>query len=146
MLEKAGCVDNWQHLLSCPEPDINGVTAMSKRNRIGFAIGMMLLMGGWFLLAMAGCSSIDRIWVTRFEPIRSEANYEYFKYTSFADAIYPLDSDSAERTRINWLEKWLADNGYPNANYEIVSRAVVLRNKGMLNNVHDIYYEVKVSK
>lgn len=96
------------------------------------------------LSTVAGCASIDRIMVSKFEPVRTEANAQFFKFTAIADAMYPLKSEEAERMRINWLETWLRDNGYSSNKYEIISRIPILRNKGLLGDIYDIFYEVKV--
>jgi hypothetical protein len=107
---------------------------------------MLLVLPLIFFFLLAGCAHFDRIMVTKFEPIRTENGVQYFKYTSFADAVYPIDSDDAERTRIAWLETWLKDNGLNQKDYTLVSRVPILRNKGLLGSVYDIYYEVKVPK
>lgn len=93
--------------------------------------------------AVAGCSSFNRMMITRFEPIRAEPDAQIFKYTVPADAAYPLDSERAERTRIEWLETWLKDNGYSPVDYEITSRQAVLRKRGVIGDAYDIYYEVR---
>lgn len=93
-----------------------------------------------------GCASVDRVAVTKFEPTRTEANAQFFKFTAFADAVYPLTSEEAERTRIDWLETWLRDNGYGAKKYEVISRIAVLRTKGLFGEIYDIFYEVKVVK
>jgi hypothetical protein len=96
--------------------------------------------------AIFGCASFDRIGATKFEPIRTEAGAQVFKFTAFADSVYPLKSEDAERTRIDWLETWLKDNGYDPKKYEVISRVPVLRNKGLLGDIYDIFYEVRVAK
>lgn len=98
------------------------------------------------LLSIFGCASLDRVAVTKFEPTRTETNAQFFKFTAFADAAYPLKSEEAERTRINWLETWLRDNGYGAKTYEVISRVPVLRQKGLIGDTYDIFYEVKVVK
>ena len=98
------------------------------------------------LLVLSGCASLDRVTVTRFEPIKTGNNQAYFKYTSFADAMYPLKSNGAEAIRIGWLEEWLSDNGYSEVNYEILSRKPVLRKKGLIGDIYDIYYDVRVQR
>jgi len=102
-----------------------------------------------FLIVLSlalGCASFDRIAVTKFEPLRTEENAQFFKFTAISDAAYPLNSEQAERTRINWLETWLRDNGHGDKRYEIVSRVPILRHNALLGDVYDIFYEVKVIK
>jgi hypothetical protein len=76
----------------------------------------------------------------------TEAGAQIFKFTAFADAVYPLTSKDAEKTRIEWLETWLNDNGYNPKKYEIISRVPVLRNKGLFGEVYDIFYEIRAVK
>ncbi|MBW2061887.1 MAG: hypothetical protein JRI95_10045 [Deltaproteobacteria bacterium] len=95
--------------------------------------------------SISACASFDRM-VTKFEPLRTESGTQIFKFTAFADAVYPLESENAERTRIEWLEKWLTDNGYSTKKYEVISRVPVLRKKGLLGEVYDIFYEVRATK
>ena len=97
------------------------------------------------LAFISGCTSMDRM-VTKFEPIRSEGNYEYYKYKAFADPVYPIDSEEAEQTRLGWLKQWVVDNGHQNTKYEILSRKVVLVNKGMFGDLYNIYYEEKTER
>lgn len=109
---------------------------------MGFKMRVIVVL----VALVVGCSTIDRINLTRLEPVRSESGAQYFKYTSFADAIRPNDSVDAEKTRIEWLEKWLQDNGLNSKDYTIVYRKAVVRQRGLLGDIYDIYYEVKVPK
>jgi hypothetical protein len=106
----------------------------------------LLLVCTALLSTIVGCASFDRVAVTKFEPIRTEANVQFFKFTAFADAAYPLTSEEAERTRIDWLETWLRDNGHDARKYTVISRVPVLRRKGVIGDIYDIFYEVKVVK
>jgi len=125
---------------------------LEKRLTLQFVIEtteMILIEKRLFLftiLFVAGCSHLDRIACTSLAPTHIKNGCQHFKYKAFADTVYPLDSEKAEATRIKWLEKWLADNGYPNPEYEIISRQPILRNKGLLGGVYDIYYDVKVNQ
>lgn len=96
------------------------------------------------IFATTSCASFDRVAATKFEPIKTENKQAYFRFTAYADLAYPLDSNEAEKTRIGWLEQWLSDNGYAGVKYEILSRKSVLRNKGLIGDVYDIYYDVRV--
>lgn len=95
---------------------------------------------------LAGCAAMDRADLTYLEPLREDASYRYFKFKAFADLVYPLDSESGERTRMEWLETWLDDNGLAGKKYEVVSRVPVVKNKGLFGDTHDVFYEVKVSR
>lgn len=90
-------------------------------------------------LFITGCSSFDRS-VTKFEPLYDKDGHSYYKYTAFSALQYPLESPSAEKTRIQWLESWLKDNNLNTSHYEIVSRKAI-KAQGL---VHDIYYIIKV--
>jgi hypothetical protein len=113
---------------------------MKTRRLVAFFVYVALVT------SISACASFDRIAVTKFEPLRTESGTQIFKFTAFADAIYPLESENAERTRIEWLEKWLTDNGYSTKKYEVVSRVPVLRNKGLLGEIYDVFYEVRATK
>ena len=96
------------------------------------------------LFILVGCSNLDRITLTRLEPTKVEGDYAYFRYTSYADAVLPIDSEEAEKTRMRWLDKWLEDNGFPGAEYEILSRKSVLIQKGLLGDIYDLYYNIQI--
>ena len=106
---------------------------------------LMALLRVLVVLSLSsGCaSSLDRD-LTKFEPTKVENNQAYFKFTAFADPVYPLDSKDAETIRLGWLEQWLSDNGYAGAKWEILSRKPVLRNKGLFGGIYDLYYDVRV--
>ena len=98
----------------------------------------LILFFGW------GCTAIDRPAMTSLEPIKSEGGYQYLKYIASTDAIYPEGDQKAEKIRLEWLVIWLTENGYQPDSYEIFSREVVLRKKGLVGDMHDIYYELRV--
>ena len=99
-----------------------------------------------FIAVFSGCASLDRMPATKFEPLRSDAGAQYFKFTTIADASYPLGSENAEQTRIEWLKTWLSDNNYGSNKFEIISRTPMLRSKGLFGDIYDIFYEIKVDK
>lgn len=109
---------------------------------------MKILIACFVILVtlIAGCTSAYQVQPTKFVPIRSEANFEYFRFEAYADVQYPLDSEKGEKKRIEWLERWLVNNGYPDASYEIISRRPILKRKALLATVYDVYYEVRVKK
>ena len=96
--------------------------------------------------AMLGCTLIDRN-LTKLEPVGTEVGAQVFKFTAYADVVYPLNSEDAERTRIEWLESRLVDNGYDPKKYEIISREPIAIVKGNLfSDVYDIFYEIRARK
>lgn len=113
---------------------------MNKNRSIAFLTFFALLP---YIL---GCAAMDR-GLTKLEPVRTEGSAQVFKFTAFADAVYPLKSEDAERTRIQWLESRLVDNGYDPKKYEIISRVPIVENKGgLFGDVYAIFYEIRVSK
>ncbi len=113
------------------------------------------------VLFLVGCNDINRKHFTTLEPTKIENGIQYFDYkastgilgltcapgsrtcridNSGRAAIWPLENKEAEKTRIQWLEKSLAEQGYQDAEYEIVSRQPILVASGM----YDISYDVRV--
>ena len=90
---------------------------------------------------LISCASHD-FNVTSFRLTRSDEVYDYFTYKSFADSIYLVDSAEAELTRLSWLQRWLDQNGFNNAKYEILRKDVYNKN----GNIKDIFYEGRVKK
>ena len=82
--------------------------------------------------------------ITSLTPLKRIDGYQYFTYTSYADAEYPVYSREAEQARMQWLEEWLADFGYQPDKYEIISRKQKFTGRGPLGSSYDVYYEVKV--
>lgn len=95
---------------------------------------LWLLTAG--LLLTSSCSPADRVMATRFAPFDATR----FSFIAFADAVYPLDSPEAEAVRIDWLETHLDEHAFCAGGYRIAERKVVIRSKGLLADVADIYY------
>lgn len=99
------------------------------------------------LVLVSGCASLDKSVMTRLEPVGESANGDVMlRFAATADAAYPADSAEAEATRIAWLRQALTENGYGGQPYAVVQRRVFLRSKGLLGSIHDIYYDVRVSR
>jgi hypothetical protein len=113
---------------------------MNKTLKITCVLSLILVSCS--LVFVNGCCSCDRTAYSEFEPIKTEDGYQYFKYKVWPDAFCPPDNNGAEIARIAWLEEWLANNGYPNSPYEIISRQLILK----YGNLYDIHYEVRVKK
>lgn len=92
---------------------------------------------------LSGCAPLDRQ-LTSLAPIKADGGYQYFRYRAFADAVYPLGDLAAEKTRMEWLERWLSDNGYSPTGYEVIERDPMLRNRGLLGETYDVFYTVRV--
>ena len=54
-------------------------------------------------------------------------------------AKWPVNDPTAEQTRMEWLEKHLAEKGYANAEYSVVSRELI-----ETRSVYDISYDIEV--
>lgn len=92
---------------------------------------------------LAGCAPLDRQ-QTSLAPVKADGGYQYFRYRAFADAVYPLGESAAEKMRLEWLERWLTDNGYSSTGYEVLDREPILRNRGLLGDIYDVFYTVRV--
>lgn len=93
-------------------------------------------------LFLTSCATFDGD-LTKFEPLRSEQSSVIYKFSTSANAIYPLDSDKAEQIRIGWLEAWIKKNGLDEKNYQILSKKVVPARTGALGKNYYLYYEVR---
>ena len=90
-------------------------------------------------LALAGCATIDRPAMTKFEPTGTADGARTFKYTARADVIYRHDDPNAEAERMRWLDLYMAENRFCPMGYSIISRDAIAIDVG-LATVHDIYY------
>lgn len=99
------------------------------------------------LITCVGCQTLD-FELTGIRRVKSTKKHDIFEYTAFASPSYPLDSDEAEQTRMEWLERHLRfisrKYGYSTDNYEILSRKVVKTGEGLLSDTHNIFYKVRV--
>ena len=130
---------------------------MGKRT-LTFATGTILLISIMFLM---GCNEVNRKHFTTLEPTKAEDGTQHFTYKastgaarltcapgskkcrvdkSANTALWPLEDKEAEKLRMEWLEKNLAEKGYQNQKYEIVSRELILA-----NSLYDVSYDVKVA-
>lgn len=109
---------------------------------------------------MIGCGDMNRKHFTSLEPTKTENGSQQFDYKASSGsavltcapgtknctvdksgrAVWPVGDKEAEKTRMEWLEKNLADQGYKNADYEVVSREPILTATSM----YDISYVIKV--
>lgn len=117
----------------------------SKMKLYKFNMYGKLIFSIMMILTLSGCASRD-FNLTKFRPSGQDEQYSYYIYESFADAVYPEDSNSAEAQRIKWLKQWINENELPMDKYEIVSRKAIKKSVGLLGEIYDIYYEVKIQK
>ena len=98
-----------------------------------------------FAILLTGCASLD-YQLTSFQPINTTEEQHIYAYKAFADAVYPHDSEEAEKIRMEWLGKWIKNNNLENYQYEIISRNPVIKQKGTFGTIYDIYYQVRFYK
>jgi hypothetical protein len=87
-------------------------------------------------LALSACSNYEKIKTTTFEPSGSRD----FTFKAIADAGSPIDSSEAEKQRLAWLEEYLAQNRFCQKGYSIRERRPVLKSKGLIGDIYDVYY------
>jgi len=68
--------------------------------------------------------------VTTYEQYTNSSGERLFKYVAMSTVFYPTNSQSAEQTRLNVLQEWIAENNYCSNGYKIVSRSMVSRGDG----------------
>jgi len=94
---------------------------------------------------LTGCISIasmDMRNLNTLAPVETTSEYVFYRFQSFADIIYRVDSEKAEHRRITDLERRLIVNGHDITKYKILKRQVIV-NHGVID---DIFYDVRVSK
>jgi hypothetical protein len=96
-----------------------------------------------FSLLLASCAAVD-FYQSSFRLDRVEGDYAYYTFKTFAALDYPIDSEQAEETRIDWLKRWLEQNNLSTTDYKIIKREKYLVNKGLFASVYDLYYQVRV--
>lgn len=130
---------------------------MAKK-MFNYSIASFLL---FTVLFLAGCNDMNRKHFTTLEPTKIENGIQHFDYKASTGisgltcapgsrtcridnygraAIWPLEDKEAEKTRMQWLEKSLAEQGYQDAEYEIVSRQPILTASSM----YDVSYDVRM--
>lgn len=81
---------------------------------------------------LSGCAATyDQRMATDFIPTA-----DGWTYKTFADIANPIDSDIAERYRIQMLEIWLTENAMCSNGYTIKNKQSIRRN----GPVFDVYY------
>ncbi|QCN95899.1 hypothetical protein D3093_11865 [Azospirillum argentinense] len=89
------------------------------------------------LLALAACqSTAQKATVTTFQPTA-----DGFSYRATADALYPVDTPEGEAERMLWLSQYTKDNGVCPKGYTIASRRTVLKSRGLIADIVDVFYE-----
>jgi|GEM_PF-2646622 len=89
-------------------------------------------------LLCASCGAVEIVDrnTTTFEPLPNGS----FRYEAFANSSYPHDDLAAEKTRVKWLEQFLNDNDYCPDGYRINERKAVLKMKGSVGDIYDLFY------
>jgi hypothetical protein len=93
------------------------------------------------LLLLVGCSSLDRPYMSSFEPFTDNGGQTTFRFRAHTASIpYPEDSKEGEAVRKTWLEKYLSLNNLCQNGYEIIERKVVMRAETFAGPARTIYY------
>lgn len=95
------------------------------------------------VLSLAACALLDGPGMTRLIPPAVGADPSVVRVVVVADATYPVNSATAEKTRMNWIDNTLAKNGY-SKDYTVIQRDTVLRRNGLLGDIYDVYYAVRI--
>jgi len=90
-----------------------------------------------------GCENYDRVITTDFVPPGADGK---FRFKGVASANEPLNDPAAEQKRERMVAEWLRLNGLCQGGYEIISRSPVLRNRALLGDVYDVFYEGRCKK
>lgn len=67
-----------------------------------------------------------------------------YTFIAKTDAYHRPDDTKSEQTRMEWLRKWLDDNGHQGKPFEIVSRSPIKSGQGLLGDAFTIYYKIGV--
>jgi hypothetical protein len=105
----------------------------------------MIRMARWdamrlsVLLALAGCTGLDRAELSEFHPVATDR----FQYRATTSYFYVLDSDGlAEGERLRWLRRYFKLYAMCGTGYELTSRRTSFRYASPLGYpVNDIIYE-----
>ena len=103
-----------------------------------YFLALMLMV-----LPLTGCSELYRNANTELRPTKIENGYQCFQYKVIVADKSLMEKKGAEAEFVAWLEQSLAENGYPNAQYEIVSRKAI-KHPTLIGDAYDIYYDVRV--
>lgn len=95
-------------------------------------------------VALTACASLDRGLMTKLIPVAHEADADTFRYETYANVQYPLDSPRAETIRRQWLDEILAANGYGGKPYTITREAIA--KPGAIGSGYELYYTVRIPK
>lgn len=96
-------------------------------------------------ILLYSCSSLDKRAMFTVNPTTIESKATYMNFTVKADPAYPIDSKSAEKTRMKWIQESIIENGY-SKEFEITSRTSVVNSTTPLSKIYNIFYKVKVHK
>lgn len=91
-----------------------------------------------FVIAISGCSSMNKRIESRFEPYKSANGQQEFKFFAHSNRFSPEYDKDSENERMEWLQTWLTDNKMCPNGYVITQRTVV--DVGLGDAVKDIYY------
>jgi hypothetical protein len=97
-------------------------------------------------ILLSGCASLDSKLLDgsfiRLEPIKTDADYNYYRFVAPAMAGYPVDTVEGEAARMGWLRDRLRSD-----NYVIKSRLPVFNGSNLIGgDSYNVFYDVMVPK
>ncbi|MEQ8739532.1 MAG: hypothetical protein RID59_13395 [Hoeflea sp.] len=101
---------------------------------------LALLAFGLIAAALTGCA-----WELRENSRLEPTSPDSFRFATVASAEWPIDSPEGEASRRQALERFLELNDMCSGGYVIDDRRAVLRNRGLLADRYDLYYEGRCS-
>lgn len=103
-------------------------------------------MRGFFIAvvaiaALSGCEAeLRSAGGAYLEPPNEQGRY---RWRTFADPVYPIDSEKAEAARLRQLGVALAMNGACPAGYVVENRQATRRGIGPIGETYDLFYSIK---
>jgi hypothetical protein len=134
-----GCKTHFFVRMQFRKPTLKTTVLETSVLRLGFLIF-------WFVL-VTGCATVDRLQLSRLEPLKVEESFVLFTFTANSPVGYSSDITSDdEKVRMGWLEWHLEKNGFNRSGYLITSRETLVVGDGVIGKSYKIFYTIKVPK
>lgn len=102
-----------------------------------------IIINLFIFIVISGCAVTD-FHNTTFKKLDSNNEYSIYEFKAFADVTYPENTNNGEEDRMYWLNKWLKENELDKYKYEIIKREKIKKHTGLLGDIYDIYYTIKI--